>query len=120
MTQRILVELLLFLIPFAVFLVYRAASRDLKIKDRWPLTRLVIIGAVLAVLGLIIPPLLEPRESDKCFDPVRYDAEGRVLTGLSSVEVDGLIESGVIRGGMLPKIRCALDAVAGGGGETKD
>ena len=46
MTQRILVELLLFLIPFAVFLVYRAASRDLKIKDRWPLTRLVTIGAV--------------------------------------------------------------------------
>ena len=67
MTQRILVELLLFMIPFAVFLVYRAASRDLKIKDRWPLTRLVI------------PPLLEPRESDKCFDPVRYDVKGEVI-----------------------------------------
>lgn len=80
MTQRILVELLLFLIPFAVFLVYRAASRDLMIKDRWPLTRLVIIGAVIAILGLIIPPLLEPREADKCFDPVRYDAEGRVVS----------------------------------------
>ncbi len=79
MTQRILVEILLFLIPFAVFLVYRAASRDLKIKDRWPLTRLVVIGAVIAVLGLVIPPLLEPREADKCFDPVRYDGEGRVL-----------------------------------------
>lgn len=79
MTQRILVEILLFLIPFAVFLIYRAASKDLKIRDRWPLTRLVIIGGVIAVLGLIIPPLLEPRESDKCFDPVRMDAEGRVI-----------------------------------------
>lgn len=79
MTQRILVEILLFLIPFAVFLVYRAASRDLRVRDRWPLTRLVVIGAIIAVLGLIIPPLLEPRESDKCFDPVRYDAEGRVV-----------------------------------------
>jgi hypothetical protein len=79
MTQRILVELLLFLIPFAVFLIYRAASRDLKIKDRWPLTRLVIIGAVIAVLGLVIPPLLEPREADKCFDPTRLDAEGRIV-----------------------------------------
>ncbi len=79
MTQRILVEILLFLIPFAVFLVYRAASRDMSIRDRWPLTRLVVIGAVIAVLGLILPPLLEPREADKCYDPVRYDAEGRIV-----------------------------------------
>lgn len=79
MTQRILVELLLFAIPFAVFLVYRAASRDLRIRDRWPLTRLVVIGGIIAVLGLVLPPLLEPRESEKCYDPVRYDAEGRVV-----------------------------------------
>ena len=46
--------------------------------------------------------------------PGLMDADGRVLTGLDSAEVDRLIESGVIRGGMLPKIRCALDAVAGG------
>lgn len=79
MTQRILVELLLFLAPFAVFLIYRAASRDLSIKDRWPLTRLVVIGAVIAVLGLVIPPLLEPREADKCFDPTRLTADGQVV-----------------------------------------
>lgn len=79
MTQRILIELLLFLTPFAVFLIYRAASRDLRIKDRWPLIRLVVIGAVIAVLGLIIPPLLEPRQTGECFDSVRYDAEGRVV-----------------------------------------
>ena len=56
MAQRVLIELLLFLIPFAVFLVYRAASRDLKIKDRWPLTRLVLIGAGLAIAALIAFP----------------------------------------------------------------
>ena len=78
MTQRILIELLLFLAPFAVFLIYRAASRDLRVRDRWPIQRLIIIGALIAVLGLIIPPLLEPRETDKCFDPVRYTAEGQV------------------------------------------
>lgn len=77
MATRILVELLLFLTPFAVFLVYRAASRDMKIRDRWPLTRLVIIGAVIAIAALIITPLLEPREADKCFDPVRY-VDGKV------------------------------------------
>ncbi len=79
MTQRILIEFLLFSIPFAVFLVYRAASRDLKIKDRWPLTRLVIIGAVIAILGLIIPSLLEPRQTNECNSAARYDAEGRVI-----------------------------------------
>lgn len=79
MTQRILIELLLFLTPFAVFLIYRAASRDLRIKDRWPLTRLIVIGAVIAVLGLIIPPLLEPRQTNECYNSVRYDGEGRVV-----------------------------------------
>ena len=42
------------------------------------------------------------------------DGEGRTLTGLSTREVDGLIEDGTITGGMLPKIQCALDAVKGG------
>lgn len=42
------------------------------------------------------------------------DADGRVLTGLSVEEVDDLIEKGVIHGGMLPKIRSALDAVHAG------
>lgn len=40
--------------------------------------------------------------------------EGKVLTGLSTLEVDGLIADGTIYGGMLPKIACALDAVKGG------
>jgi len=42
------------------------------------------------------------------------DADGNVLTGLSVEEVDELIEKGVIHGGMLPKIRSALDAVHAG------
>ncbi|MBB6520415.1 acetylglutamate kinase [Pseudoteredinibacter isoporae] len=42
------------------------------------------------------------------------DKEGEVLTGLSTEQVDGLIEDGTIYGGMLPKINCALDAVKAG------
>ncbi len=42
------------------------------------------------------------------------DKEGKVLTGLSSQRVDELIADGTIYGGMLPKIRCALDAVHAG------
>ena len=40
--------------------------------------------------------------------------QGQVLTGLTTSEVSDLIDDGTIYGGMLPKIGCALDAVAGG------
>ena len=42
------------------------------------------------------------------------DKSGEVLTGLSTQQVDDLIEDGTIYGGMLPKIQCALDAVHAG------
>jgi acetylglutamate kinase len=42
------------------------------------------------------------------------DKEGKILTGLSTKEVDELIADGTISGGMLPKISCALDAVKSG------
>ncbi len=46
--------------------------------------------------------------------PGVLDGAGNLLTGLSPERVDALIADGTIAGGMLPKIRCALDAVAGG------
>ncbi len=46
--------------------------------------------------------------------PGLLNKEGQVLTGLSSTRVDELIADGTIHGGMLPKIRCALDAVHSG------
>ena len=42
------------------------------------------------------------------------DKDGNVLTGLTTEQVDALIEDGTIYGGMLPKIGCALDAVKSG------
>ena len=42
------------------------------------------------------------------------DKEGRVLTGLTADRVNALIKDGTIHGGMLPKIRCALEAVENG------
>jgi acetylglutamate kinase len=42
------------------------------------------------------------------------DRAGTVLTGLSAQQVEALIADGTIHGGMLPKIRCALDAVNSG------
>ncbi|THF65997.1 MAG: acetylglutamate kinase, partial [Methylophaga nitratireducenticrescens] len=46
--------------------------------------------------------------------PGLLDADGKLLTGLNAKQVNDLIASGVIYGGMLPKIGCALDAVQAG------
>jgi acetylglutamate kinase len=42
------------------------------------------------------------------------DKEGKLLTGLKPDQVRQLIENGTIHGGMLPKISCAMDAIASG------
>ena len=42
------------------------------------------------------------------------DKSGKVLTGLSTLQVDNLITDGTVFGGMLPKIKCALNAVKSG------
>lgn len=42
------------------------------------------------------------------------DKQENLLTGLSIKDVDDLIEDGTISGGMIPKTRCATDALKGG------
>ena len=42
------------------------------------------------------------------------DKQGQLLTGLNAQSVATLVADGTIYGGMLPKIQCALDAVANG------
>jgi len=42
------------------------------------------------------------------------DRSGKTLTGLTPTEVAALIADGTISGGMLPKVRCAVDAVHAG------
>jgi len=42
------------------------------------------------------------------------DPEGNLLTGITARETDRLIKQGIIHGGMLPKVNCALDAVKSG------
>jgi acetylglutamate kinase len=44
------------------------------------------------------------------------DKEGKLLTGLSSADVNRLMGDGTISGGMLPKVNYALNAVANGVG----
>jgi acetylglutamate kinase len=42
------------------------------------------------------------------------DASGRLVRRLGRAEARKLVEEGTIRGGMIPKVQCCLDAVSGG------
>lgn len=42
------------------------------------------------------------------------DKAGSLITGLSLTEVDAMVADGTISGGMIPKTRCATDALKGG------
>ena len=42
------------------------------------------------------------------------DPKSNLLTGITARETDRLIKQGIIHGGMLPKVKCALDAVKSG------
>ena len=46
--------------------------------------------------------------------PGVLDSDDQLLELLSETEAQNLIEQGVISGGMLPKVQCALEAVVGG------
>ncbi len=46
--------------------------------------------------------------------PGILDKDNNLLTGLTSKEITKLIEKKIIYGGMLPKVKCALDAVQSG------
>ena len=67
----------------------------------------LVAGKLAAVLGAEKLLLLTNT-------PGVLDLEGKLLTGITARETDSLIEQGVIHGGMLPKVKCALDAVKSG------
>lgn len=67
----------------------------------------LVAGELAAVLGA--EKLLLLTNTPGVLDP-----DGNLLTGLGADETEDLIEKGIIHGGMLPKVRCALAAVRAG------
>jgi acetylglutamate kinase len=66
-----------------------------------------IAGELAAAIGARKLVMLTDTEGVK-------GADGEVVSSLSAAEVDRLEEEGVIAGGMIPKVRCALDALSDG------
>jgi len=67
----------------------------------------LVAGELAAVLGA--EKLLLLTNTPGVLDP-----NGNLLTGLGASQTEELIQQGVIHGGMLPKVRCALNAVRAG------
>ncbi len=67
----------------------------------------LVAGKLAAVLGAEKLLLLTNT-------PGVLDAEDNLLTGLGARDMDRLVDEGIIHGGMLPKVNCALDAVKSG------
>ncbi len=65
-----------------------------------------VAGKIAAVLGAEKLILLTNTAGVK--------KDGQLLTGLKHQEIEELISSGVIEGGMLPKVNCAWDAISSG------
>ena len=67
----------------------------------------LVAGAIASALGAEKLILLTNIEGIQ-------DASGALLSTLTAADVTNLIDEGTISGGMLPKIQCALEAVANG------
>lgn len=95
MPYRILMELAIFLSPFAMFGLYRLAIRDAEVEGRkaWPINALFGIGFVLAVLLWLYFILREDRDRNMCSEAARFDSETRELIPGREYECDSDVET---------------------------
>ena len=82
MAPRILLQLVLFLLPFILFGVYRLAIAEAEQEGRkpWPIRLLFGAGLVLAVGSWLILILLDRGGREECYRPAEI-VEGVVVPG---------------------------------------
>lgn len=75
MAGRLLFEIFVFSLPFLVFGIYLLATRSAQDagRRRWPVQALFLTGLALAVSVWFVLIALEPRQSDMCIEPARYE-----------------------------------------------
>jgi hypothetical protein len=84
MARTILTELLLFLVPFAVYAIVLAASRrDARDREHWPgrtLAGLAIVGCVLVLGGLFWFAHFRGAPPGGTYEPAHYE-DGKLIPG---------------------------------------
>ncbi len=90
MAYRILLELALFLSPFATFGVYRMLVNEAEAEGRdvWPIRRLFLVGVVLAGGVWVYFILREDRQRGVCREPARFEDGVLIPERLYPCEVD--------------------------------
>ena len=75
MAYRVLFELIVFLMPFIGYGLYRLLSAEAREEGRkqWPIQMLFGIGAALAVLVWIILLLSDDRSGKLCYEASRFE-----------------------------------------------
>lgn len=75
MARTIVIQLILFLLPFLGYAFYRMLLSDAQAEGRktWPISALFGAGAVLAISGFVFLALNEERMPDMCHQPARYE-----------------------------------------------
>jgi len=84
MGRTILIQLSLFLAPFAVYaLVLLSTRRDAREAEHWPIkvvTSLAIAGCVLVILGLIFFAHFGGAPTTGVYEPARFE-DGKLIPG---------------------------------------
>lgn len=81
MVTRIILQIIVFLIPFVIFAIYRYSIRDLEKRGKaWPVQLLIIIGALLSFGWFIASALHGSGNREACYEPPRY-VDGELRPG---------------------------------------
>ena len=82
MTYRLIFELVIFLMPFAAFGLYRLARQEALEdgKKPWPITVLFILGAVLAIGAWVVLIFLDRGSGETCYERKRL-VDGQMVGG---------------------------------------
>lgn len=83
MGRRLIIEVLIFLLPFAVFALYLAVTADAEREGRrkWPINALFLIGLALAAIGWFAFMFFDrPPTAHTCYTPSRI-VNGEVIEG---------------------------------------
>lgn len=84
MARTVLIQLLLFLAPFAIYaLVLYFSRRDARLREHWPakiVVSLAIAGCVLVILGLVVFAHFGGASTSGVYEPARYQ-DGKLIPG---------------------------------------
>lgn len=84
MVRTVVIQLILFLLPFLGYAIYRLLVTDAEADGRktWPINVLFASGVVLALSGWTVMALTGPSDPNMCYEPPRTE-NGEIIPARS-------------------------------------